>query len=93
MVLKYIPFYLNVNPVMMARGPHLFPYRTQKLSLLTPMILGGKLPGKVGNRWFFYFNLVAMAKGLHLFPYRTQKLSLFTLMILGGKPPGKVSSR
>ena len=28
---------------------HLFPYRTQKLSSCTPTILGGRLPGKIGN--------------------------------------------
>lgn len=28
---------------------HLFPSRTQQLSSLAPMILGGKLPGKVGR--------------------------------------------
>ena len=28
---------------------HLFPSRTQKLSTCTPTILGGRLPGKIGN--------------------------------------------
>jgi len=28
---------------------HLFPSRTQKLSACTPTILGGRLPGKIGN--------------------------------------------
>ena len=37
------------NPVTIARRSHLFPSRTQKLSSLAPMILGGKLPGKVGR--------------------------------------------
>ena len=37
------------NPVTIAGRPHLFPSRTQKLSSLAPMILGGKLPGKVGR--------------------------------------------
>ena len=32
-----------------ARRSHLFPSRTQKLSSLAPMILGGKLPGKAGR--------------------------------------------
>ena len=27
-------------PVVMAKGIHLFPYRTQKLSLSAPMVLG-----------------------------------------------------
>ena len=40
------------NRVTIARRPHLFPSRTQQLSSLAPMILGGKLPGKVGRRPF-----------------------------------------
>ena len=36
--------------VMMAWGIHLFPYRTQKLSLITLMVLGGRPPGRVRNR-------------------------------------------
>ena len=35
--------------VAIARRSHLFPYRTQKLSSLALMILGGRLPGKVGR--------------------------------------------
>ena len=41
------------NPVTIAGRLHLFPSRTQKLSSLAPMILGGKLPGKVGRCRFF----------------------------------------
>ena len=41
------------NPVTIARRSHLFPSRTQQLSSLAPMILGGKLPGKVGRCRFF----------------------------------------
>ena len=37
-------------PVVMARGSHLFPYRTQKLSLSALMVLGWKRPGRVGRR-------------------------------------------
>ena len=37
-------------PVTMARGSHLFPYRTQKLSLSALMVLGWKRPGRVGRR-------------------------------------------
>ena len=38
------------NMATIARGIHLFPSRTQKLSLLTPMVLGWKRPGRVGSR-------------------------------------------
>src|SRR3954467_469632 len=37
-------------PVVIARGIHLFPFRTESLSLFAPMVLGGKLPGRVGRR-------------------------------------------
>ena len=37
-------------PVAMARGIHLFPSRTQKLSLFAPMVLGWQRPGRVGHR-------------------------------------------
>ena len=36
-------------PVVMAKGIHLFPYRTQKLSLSAPMVLGWRRPGRVGH--------------------------------------------
>ena len=36
-------------PVVMAKGSHLFPYRTQKLSLSAPMVLGWRRPGRVGH--------------------------------------------
>ncbi len=36
-----------------ARGIHLFPFRTQKLSLLAPNVLGWKRPGRIGRCRFF----------------------------------------
>ena len=35
------------NPVVMALRTHLFPYRTQKLSSIASMVLGGRPPGRV----------------------------------------------
>ena len=35
------------NVVIIAKRIHLFPYRTQKLSSLALMVLGGQLPGRV----------------------------------------------
>ena len=35
--------------VLIAMRVHLFPSRTQKLSSFVPTILGGRLPGKIGN--------------------------------------------
>ena len=37
------------DAVTIARRSHLYPYRTQKLSSLALMILGGRPPGKVGR--------------------------------------------
>ena len=37
-------------PVVMARGFHLFPFRTQKLSLFAPKVLGWTRPGRLGRR-------------------------------------------
>ena len=34
----------------LAEGIHLFPFRTQKLSLHTPMVLGWQRPGRAGSR-------------------------------------------
>ena len=36
-------------PVATAKGIHLFPYRTQKLSLSAPMVLGWRRPGRAGG--------------------------------------------
>src|SRR3954447_17498578 len=40
-------------PVAMARGKHLFPFRTEQLSPSAPMVLGLHGPGRVGRRRFF----------------------------------------
>ena len=39
-------------PVVMARGKHLFPFRTEQLSPSAPMVLGSQEPGRVGRRRF-----------------------------------------
>ena len=44
----------TLDAVMIARRIHLFPYRTQKLSSLALMILGGRPPGKVGRCRLFW---------------------------------------
>lgn len=42
--------YVNLIQVAMAQGFHLFPFRTEKLSLVTPMVL--RHSGRVGSRRF-----------------------------------------
>ena len=41
-------------PVALARGKHLFPFRTEQLSPSAPMVLGPQGPGRVGRRRFFF---------------------------------------
>src|SRR4051794_30033155 len=40
----------------MARGKHLFPFRTEQLSPSAPMVLGPQGPGRVGRRRLFSRN-------------------------------------
>ena len=43
----------HLFPVALARGKHLFPFRTEQLSPSAPMVLGPQGPGRVGRRRFF----------------------------------------
>ena len=45
---------LSPFPVVMARGKHLFPFRTEQLSPSAPMVLVSQGPGRVGRRRFDY---------------------------------------
>ena len=44
---KLLKVPLKKNPVAIALRNHLFPYRTQKLSSIASMVLGGRPPGRV----------------------------------------------
>src|ERR1700709_984752 len=44
----------HLFPVALARGKHLFPFRTEQLSPSAPMVLGLKGPGRVGRRRFLF---------------------------------------
>ena len=56
----------NEIKVAIARGIHLFPFRTEKLSLVTPMVLRNS--GRVGSRRFFQREaLVSEDAGAFLF--------------------------
>ena len=56
----------NDIKVAIARGIHLFPFRTEKLSLVTPMVLRNS--GRVGSRRFFQREaLVSEDAGAFLF--------------------------
>src|SRR3954452_10208616 len=41
---------LSPFSVVIARGRHLFPFRTEQLSPSAPMVLGPRGPGRVGRR-------------------------------------------
>src|SRR5262249_54813686 len=58
-------------PVAIARGQHLFPFRTESLSLFAPMVLGEKSPGRVGRRRDI-FTTSPPARGLVAFKSRFQ---------------------
>src|SRR5688572_19910697 len=45
---------LSRFPVVMARGKHLFPFRTEQLSPSAPMVLVSQGTGRVGRRRFDY---------------------------------------
>jgi hypothetical protein len=45
---------LDNFPVAIARGKHLFPFRTEQLSPAAPMVLGPQGPGRVGRRRFLH---------------------------------------
>ena len=45
---------LDKFPVVIARGKHLFPFRTEQLSPAAPMVLGSQGPGRVGRRRSLY---------------------------------------
>ena len=46
--------------VVMAAGSHPFPFRTRKLSLPAPMVLGGNSPGRVGRCQNFFKRLPSL---------------------------------
>ena len=51
----------------MAERFHLFPYRTQKLSFLTPKVLAGTLAGRIGHRHFSLKELLRFSQWLFSF--------------------------
>ena len=69
---------------MIVMWVHLFPSRTQKLSTCTPTILGGRLPGKIGNA-----NTKPRLKSRGFFLAKTCHRHVFyarTILGLPGKP-------
>src|SRR5436189_818870 len=46
----------------MARGKHLFPFRTEQLSPSAPMVLGPQGPGRVGRRRLYVVGRAALGR-------------------------------
>src|SRR5215470_7424104 len=62
-------------PVVIGSGSHPFPFRTRKLSLIPPMVLHGKLCGRVGRcRHYFEKARLESQSGLCFVPhFRTER--------------------
>ena len=71
--------------VLIAVRVHLFPSRTQKLSSLAPTILGGRLPGKIGNA-----NTNSTTKVVEFFLARNKPPACFSRQGQYVGPPKKV---
>ena len=86
-------------PVVMAKGIHLFPYRTQKLSLSAPMVLGWRRPGRVGHCRIPYEKSFRRSLGLFSYPidinllsgYLGQRATLYLASAKPGAPSGRCS--
>ena len=59
--------------VTVAERIHLFPFRTQKLSSLALMVLGGKLPGRVGRSHVIFLSKFIKNKKVLFFMFRHGK--------------------
>ena len=69
--------------VIIAERFHLFPYRTQKLSFLTPKVLVGTLTGRIGHRHFPVLDRVVSSLTTRSFSFSfTDKLALLSSILL-----------
>ena len=55
--------------VIIAKRIHLFPFRTQKLSSLALMVLGGQPPGRVRRSHVIFFICIAFYKNVNTIIY------------------------
>ena len=82
-VLRERELFQERSVVTMARRIHLFPSRTQKLSFLAPIVVGGKLPARIG-RCHAIFNGGLAQLGERL-PYKQR--------VTGSSPVSSISLR
>ena len=59
-VVSFIFNYKICIPVVIAEGPHPFPFRTRKLSPPAPMVLRGRPRGRVGRRRDFFMVFIGI---------------------------------
>src|SRR5207253_6823458 len=72
-------------PVVIGAGSHPFPFRTRKLSLLPPMVLCGKLHGRVG-RCRHYSRKARAVSGFSLFSAAMRSIrQQFPTVTIGGE--------
>ena len=76
--------YVNLIQVAIAQGFHLFPFRTEKLSLVTPMVLRNS--GRVGSRRFSRSPFGEFRRGFFLFSIR---IHTGTFLFLQARMPRK----
>src|SRR5947208_5524897 len=85
-----------------ARGKHLFPFRTEPLSPSAPMVLGGQPPGRVGRRrsfiqeppsggsFSFRLRRVAVDRGAEVRTRWTRAWEAPLAMVAGRRPDGGI---
>ena len=61
-------------PVVIVEGKHLFPFRTQQLSPLTPMVLPWRRGGRAGNRRVLFFRRFFRTRSRHASGLRVRGL-------------------
>src|SRR5438034_11833720 len=88
------PRAFTISAVLPA-GKHLFPFRTEKLSLPGPMVLGEQSPGRVGRRRLFSYEREPRKR----LPFMVQDASTCARLRArarttpGGVPPARTPGR
>ena len=80
-------------PVVIGAGSHPFPFRTRKLSLLPPMVLHGKLCGRVG-RCRHYFSQARVSNrfaGFRLYAGSQARRTQFPMRCMGSVSSGRLA--
>jgi hypothetical protein len=81
--------------VTLAEGPHPFPFRTRQLSPPAPMVLRGRLRGRVGRRRGLFLRSPGLVPGLSCFSPRSESHSprTFARRITVRRESGRIRRR